>query len=63
MNNEGAIIPPLPPEETQRSGGAQLEWKVGPSLTLQGSVESLVLLTAKQENSPVNTSIRGTWRF
>ncbi len=49
--------------ETQRGGGAQLEWAARPSLTLQGSVQAVVLKTAQQKNSPLNTEIRGIWRF
>jgi hypothetical protein len=49
--------------ETQRTGGADFEWAARPSLTFRGTVQSSVFTTAGQENSPVNTEIRGTWRF
>jgi hypothetical protein len=49
--------------ETQRGGGLQLEWKARPSLTFLGSVQAVRLEAASQENSPLNTEIKGIWRF
>ncbi len=49
--------------ETQRGGGFQFEWAARPGLTIQGNVEALALEAAEQENSPVNTEIRGIWRY
>jgi hypothetical protein len=48
---------------TQRSGGVAVDWAVSPSLTVQGSVESMVLKQSGQENLPVNVQVNGNWRF
>jgi hypothetical protein len=49
--------------ETQRGGGIQFEWAARPSLTFGGSVQAVRLRAASQENSPLNTEIKGIWRF
>lgn len=50
-------------DETQRSGGGQIEWDATPNLSFQGSLESLALTTRGQQNSPTNAAARGTLRF
>ena len=48
---------------TQRSGGITVDWAVSPNVTVQGSVESVVLEQSGQENRPANVQVNGTWRF
>jgi len=49
--------------ETQESGGIRLEMDMRRNLKLEGSAQAMTFRTAGQENTPLNTEIRGTWRF
>jgi len=49
--------------ETQRGGAVRLEWSARANLTLQGEVQAVGLRRAGQKDSPVNTDLRGIWRF
>ncbi len=50
-------------QQTQKSGGAQMEWEARSDLTLVSGVEYLVYEAAGQKNTPVNVELRGNWRF
>lgn len=49
--------------ETQGSGGIRLEWDARTSLTLQGEVQAVGLRREGRRDSPLNTDLRGIWRF
>jgi hypothetical protein len=50
-------------DQTQRSGGIQLEWAGRPGLALQAGMEQVVLTAPGQKLSPLNMDLRGRWRF
>ena len=49
--------------QTQRDAGVQLEWAARTNLKLQGSVDSMVIVSSNQRNAPQNVDLRATWRF
>jgi hypothetical protein len=49
--------------ETQRGGGVRFEWEARPSLAFAGSVEAVRLEASSQKNAPINSELKGTWRF
>ena len=48
---------------TQRTGGVAVDFEASPRLTIQGSVDAVVLTQMGLENRPVNVQVNGNWRF